>query len=104
MVKEYNVSLDFIPVSDGQRKQERAKARDLRHSSWWKNKLQEAVCYYCELKVEPKLLTMDHKVPISKGGKSTKNNIVLCCKDCNTKKKQETAADILIEKNFEKNT
>ncbi|MBE8221318.1 MAG: HNH endonuclease [Bdellovibrionales bacterium] len=83
-----------MQISEGQRKKERAKARDLRHSSWWKNKLQDAICYYCDLKINKEFLTMDHKVPISKGGKSTKNNIVLCCKDCNTKKNQSTAAEI----------
>lgn len=83
-------------ISEKQRREEKAKARSLRHSSWWKNKLQDAVCYYCELKIEPELVTMDHKVPISKGGKSTKNNIVLCCKDCNTKKKHSTAAEMII--------
>ncbi len=31
---------------------------------------------------------MDHIVPIARGGKSTKGNIVPACKDCNNKKKQ----------------
>lgn len=88
---------NYILVDEKQKKQERAKARDLRRSSWWKNKLQEAVCYYCEKKIEAKFITMDHKVPISKGGKSTKNNIVLCCKSCNTKKQNNNATDILIK-------
>ena len=32
-------------------------------------------------------VTMDHIVPISRGGKSTKSNVVVCCKECNNKKK-----------------
>ncbi|MBW2143871.1 MAG: HNH endonuclease, partial [Deltaproteobacteria bacterium] len=32
-------------------------------------------------------LTMDHVVPLSRGGKSRKGNIVAACKECNTKKK-----------------
>ena len=31
---------------------------------------------------------MDHIVPIARGGRSTRGNIVPACKDCNTKKKQ----------------
>lgn len=93
----FNPDQNNIVVDEKQKKQEKAKARDLRHSSWWKNKLQEAVCYYCEKKTETQFLTMDHKVPISKGGKSTKNNIVLCCKDCNTKKQNNIATDMLIK-------
>jgi 5-methylcytosine-specific restriction protein A len=30
---------------------------------------------------------MDHVVPLTRGGCSEKNNLVACCKECNTKKK-----------------
>jgi 5-methylcytosine-specific restriction protein A len=30
---------------------------------------------------------MDHVVPLSRGGKSKKGNIVSACKECNSKKK-----------------
>jgi len=30
---------------------------------------------------------MDHIVPLSRGGKSKKGNVVPACKDCNNKKK-----------------
>jgi 5-methylcytosine-specific restriction endonuclease McrA len=30
---------------------------------------------------------MDHVVPLTRGGLSTKNNLVACCKACNTRKK-----------------
>ena len=30
---------------------------------------------------------MDHLIPLVRGGKSTKGNIVPACKDCNNKKK-----------------
>ena len=68
-------------------KKEKAKARELRNSQWWKNKLSSGVCYYCGKKFKPSELTMDHIVPIIRGGKSTKGNIVPCCKECNNKKK-----------------
>jgi 5-methylcytosine-specific restriction endonuclease McrA len=31
---------------------------------------------------------MDHIVPIARGGRSTKGNVVAACKECNTAKKQ----------------
>lgn len=31
---------------------------------------------------------MDHIVPIARGGRSTKSNVVTACKTCNNKKKQ----------------
>lgn len=31
---------------------------------------------------------MDHIIPLARGGKTTKGNVVPACKSCNTKKKQ----------------
>ncbi|MDD2388471.1 MAG: HNH endonuclease [Desulfobacterales bacterium] len=69
-------------------RRERRKARELRWSQWWKRRCAKGLCYYCERRVPPDELTMDHIVPISRGGKSTKGNIVPACKDCNNKKQQ----------------
>jgi 5-methylcytosine-specific restriction endonuclease McrA len=74
-------------ISDEDIKRERRIARELRKSSWWKRKCAEGRCYYCNKEVHPKELTMDHIVPIIRGGKSTKRNIVTACKECNNKKK-----------------
>ncbi len=69
-------------------KRERHKARELRGSQWWKRRLAKGVCHYCSRPFSPKDLTMDHIVPISRGGQSTKGNVVPCCKECNNAKKQ----------------
>jgi len=69
-------------------KRERRKARELRSSEWWKRKLAKGICYYCDRAFSPKELTMDHIVPVARGGKSTKGNIVTACKECNNAKKQ----------------
>lgn len=74
-------------VTEEEIKRERTKARDLRKSQWWKRKCAEGLCYFCKKKVPPKELTMDHIVPIIRGGKSTKGNVVPVCKECNNKKK-----------------
>ena len=75
-------------LDDAELKRERAKARELRESQWWKRRLAKGVCHYCERHVAAKELTMDHIVPISRGGKTTRGNVVACCKGCNTAKKQ----------------
>ena len=36
---------------------------------------------------------MDHVVPIGRGGKSTKGNVVISCKDCNNAKKDRLLMD-----------
>ena len=69
-------------------KRERQKARELRASQWWKRRLAKGVCYYCGSRISTKELTMDHIVPISRGGKTTKGNVVPACKTCNNAKKQ----------------
>ena len=77
---------------------EKAKALKLRKSQWWRDEIGKGVCYYCGKKFPSNDLTMDHIVPISRGGKSTKGNIAPCCKEWNNKKKYMTPADIVIEK------
>ncbi len=67
-------------------RQERQRARELRQSAWWRRKLARGICHYCRQKFPPGQLTMDHLVPLVRGGKSTKSNCVPCCKQCNTKK------------------
>ena len=77
----------FISVSDEEMRRERRKARELRSSQWWKRKRSRGICHYCGGKFPPRLLTMDHLVPIVRGGKSTKGNLVPSCKKCNSEKK-----------------
>ena len=69
-------------------KRERRKARELRQSQWWKRKCARGICHYCGSRVPARELTMDHIVPIARGGKSTKGNVAPACKTCNTQKKQ----------------
>ena len=74
-------------ATDEEIKRERSKAREIRNSSWWKRKRAEGTCYFCRRKFPPKELTMDHIVPLIRGGKSEKSNIVPACKGCNSRKK-----------------
>ncbi len=68
-------------------RRERAKARNLRKTRWWQQKTASGICYYCGSRVAHRELTMDHLVPLSRGGRSTKDNLVPSCKDCNNRKK-----------------
>jgi 5-methylcytosine-specific restriction endonuclease McrA len=49
-------------------------------------KRDDCTCQYCGIKPGTKELTIDHVVPSSRGGKSTWENCVLACVDCNRKK------------------
>ncbi|NMA42843.1 MAG: HNH endonuclease [Oligosphaeraceae bacterium] len=78
--------LCFVPADEEHVRREREKARQLRASQWWKNLRGQGICYYCQKRIPPKELCMDHLVPVIRGGKSSKGNIVACCKPCNNKK------------------
>lgn len=67
-------------------KKERARARKIRASQWWKRKISNGVCHYCQESFLPAELTMDHIIPVGRGGRSEKFNLVPCCKACNTQK------------------
>ncbi|MFN7727526.1 MAG: HNH endonuclease [Bdellovibrio sp.] len=92
-----NGPLYFAPASEAHQKKQKAKARELRASQWWRNQLGKGVCYHCELKFTPKELTMDHLVPIARGGLSDKSNCVPSCKECNNKKGHKTRAEMAMD-------
>jgi 5-methylcytosine-specific restriction enzyme A len=77
---------DFYPDASDL-KREKRKARELRASQWWKRRCARGRCHYCGRATAPAELTMDHVVPIARGGKTSKGNVVACCKACNNQKK-----------------
>lgn len=81
----------FLEVDEATIRRERSKARELRASPWWKRRRAAGVCHYCGRQVGAKALTMDHVVPLIRGGRSNKGNLVPACKDCNTEKKHKLA-------------
>ena len=76
---------------------EKRHAKALRQSQWWRNKIARGICAYCQGTFAPAELTMDHIVPLARGGRSTKGNVVPCCKACNTRKKYWTPAELLLQ-------
>jgi 5-methylcytosine-specific restriction protein A len=76
----------WIDVPEAELRRERDKARELRRSQWWRNRVATGVCHYCGKQVLPADLTMDHVVPLVRGGRSSKGNCVPACKACNNAK------------------
>lgn len=87
----------FVTASAEHQKREKAKARELRQSQWWKQQLGKGLCYHCEGHFPADQLTMDHLTPISRGGTSTKGNCVPSCKECNNKKGYKTPYEVALE-------
>ena len=84
MTQDY-FSLDAIDEAIIRR--EKNKARELRRTRWWQQKTASGTCWYCGRQVGFKNLTMDHVIPLARGGRSTRDNLVPSCKECNTRKK-----------------
>ena len=76
----------YTPAPEEHIAREKSKARELRRSQWWKRQLAAGTCHYCGRSAQLRELTMDHVVPIVRGGRSTRSNVVPCCKECNTNK------------------
>ncbi len=91
------MKLFFAAAPAEHQKREKAKARELRSSQWWKQTLGKGYCYHCEKKFPPSELTMDHLIPIARGGKSNKKTCVPSCKDCNSKKGHQTRAEMALD-------
>ncbi len=81
-------------VSDEEISRERKKAKELKQSAWWKQKRSSGICHYCGKKFPVEELTMDHLIPLIRGGKSIKANLVPACKECNNKKKHNLPFDL----------
>jgi hypothetical protein len=77
----------LVSVSSKDLKKEKEKARELRRTQWWQRQVARGKCHYCERACHPGELTMDHIVPLIRGGRSTRGNVVVACKECNNRKK-----------------
>ncbi|MDD4972973.1 MAG: HNH endonuclease [Bacteriovorax sp.] len=47
-------------------------------------------CQYCEIQLAASELTFDHIIPVSQKGATNWENVVTCCKSCNTHKGSKT--------------
>lgn len=77
----------YAPIDPVELRRQRARARELRQSPWWKRRIADGVCYYCRRRVGSRKLTMDHLIPLGRGGTSIRGNVVPACKECNTRKR-----------------
>jgi 5-methylcytosine-specific restriction endonuclease McrA len=73
------------------RKQIRRAAGTLTINEWFNTvEYFQYTCAYCG---SPHSLTMDHIVPICKGGKTTPDNIIPACSSCNSSKQAEDVVE-----------
>jgi 5-methylcytosine-specific restriction enzyme A len=76
-----------VEVSPEIIQREKEKARVLKKTRWWQRQMERGTCFYCQKPVDREAASLDHIVPLIRGGRSTRGNMVLACKSCNSKKK-----------------
>ncbi len=59
-------------------------------------------CFYCGVVLTLKNRTLDHKIPLSRGGTNTINNVVPACRPCNNRKLRMTPEEFLARLKREK--
>lgn len=61
-------------------------------------------CFYCGKETVPFTVDkqIDHKIPISRGGNNNIKNLVVCCKSCNSGKREMTDAEYFAYRKGEK--
>src|SRR5207245_8776409 len=70
----------FIPAADGAAlRRERARAREIRQSGWWKRRIAEGRCHYCAREVGARALTLDHLVPLIRRGHPVEARVAPLC-------------------------
>jgi hypothetical protein len=64
-------------------------------------KRDDFTCQYCGRKAPDVVLHCDHKVPVSKGGPTTLQNLTTSCEDCNLGKRDKLLSDDIRASNRE---
>jgi hypothetical protein len=53
------------------------------------------LCFYCRKRLTPSVKCLDHVVPRVRSGRNSYRNLVSCCLECNSQKRQQGAPDFL---------
>ena len=63
----------------------------------WKDKLEEYNyrCAYCGCELNTDTITIDHDIPIARGGTNCIKNLIPACHSCNSRKHTRTAKEYL---------
>jgi 5-methylcytosine-specific restriction endonuclease McrA len=101
----YNAYLKYKETEHGKlaNKRKRHKRRAIMENAGtftneqWQERLAEYnyCCAYCYNPFPVNELTIDHMLPLSRGGTNTIDNLVPSCKPCNSRKKDKTPLEML---------
>jgi 5-methylcytosine-specific restriction endonuclease McrA len=58
------------------------------------------ICYLCGKEFNDRHLSIDHIIPVSRGGKNTWENMITCCVECNRNKGDQLLSELGIKPKF----
>ena len=83
--KEYKFYKNIAVV--GIKKNDRkVRRRTKGYSKKFLQKHSDTNCIYCKTKLNPENSSVDHIIPISKGGNNSQLNLVVVCRECNNER------------------
>ena len=89
-VKEAINAAMAVPKRGQVKRASRKRYKGVKRRKWSQSK----VCHWCKVPFESFAdCTADHVVPLSKGGSNGDDNIVLACKACNERRKNNVSAE-----------
>lgn len=91
----YKTVEELIDIADGNKNfsntlsEEKAKRKNCKNR---KKQLFENIksCFWCSKELTLETATVEHKIPLSKGGSNRNDNLTLACAECNAKRKNKT--------------
>jgi len=97
--KNYEKNREKIYANAKARRALKRNAKGKISAAEWREKIAEfnSCCAYC-LKHMDKDITMDHMIPLSKGGEHTIENVVPACRNCNSQKQKRSILSWLVSK------
>lgn len=85
----YASSRDVFEIASGRRRVVSKSRHKRKDNSGHKRRLiaqRGPVCHWCKQRFNADALTVDHLVPLSRGGSNYHNNLLLACKLCNQRR------------------
>lgn len=75
-----------IDIGEEEIRREKDRARELRRSRWWQNRIAKGLCHYCGGCFSRRPYHGPYRTG-HQGGEEFRGNVVPACKECNSKKK-----------------
>jgi 5-methylcytosine-specific restriction endonuclease McrA len=91
LTEQHNIKMNEIQAA-----QQELQTYVQRRSLAFKELFRRGICHYCGEHFAQEDLTIDHIVPVARGGRSTRGNMVVCCRSCNQSKSCLTPAEQLL--------